>query len=191
MNTPEYNNIVDVHTGIVSSTGSVGAEARGDNRLYWNWPHYVTDSHRVTAAFKRLSSVHNFKPERNVNAQDYTIESGKRRDVMRFISSPQVVRELLVGENAISSFVEVAVPILEDEWYVMLAKNGERRRSMKPLEEMIEETSNPPQSIRSPIDAIRRVRAENLSFQTHLLDEKTRDDVFGLWSDPFGWTKNK
>lgn len=170
-------------SNILSSTGAKGLDTRPDKRIYWNVPGKMESPERVLHGFNRLEGIQSANPKR----KEFEPDKSKRREVMRFISSNSAAQNILNDDNPLSSRVEVALQVGEDEWYISLARNGENRISPTHISQLVEDTRNP-ETPKSPVDSINKVLAAGNSFVSDLSSPYVAEQVLDLWKGTFGWT---
>lgn len=178
----------DMSKEIISSTGSMGVDTRSDSRVYWNVKQPMRSLNRTQRGFERLGEATKIKPERKYqfNFQD----KANRRDVMRFVANTEVAQGLINPQNPFSDNVEVAFPIGEGDWYISLGKNGQERKTILTMEELIQETAVPTKP-KYPAEIVNRVLSEGYGFQTDLSSDDIKQQVLGLWEDTFGWSADE
>lgn len=115
---------------IFTSAGNLGIESRTYDRLYWNWEDGpVVTLQTLTDSFRQLSMRGEME--------------GKTRVVFRGLVDEQIARSLFEERNPLARHIEVAMPLIDNSglWFLMLAKNSPKRRSIVPVETMVKLTS--------------------------------------------------
>lgn len=165
---------------IFSSTGELGISRRQYGRLYINGNRFSGDTEEFDRNFRKLRFIGE-KHERI------------GRSVFRGIVSQDVLQDILSGDLLRS--LEVALPLdgfgLDSSWLIYLTQNRSGRdKSIVAPHEMLQETSLYPKQSGSMVERVGKLIEEGYSFIDIFTDAQV-DQVFGLWSKTFGWSRQE
>lgn len=168
---------------INTSTGSLGVSRRQFNRLYINSRAYGEGTPEAIqqgeATYQRFLNV----GERH----DWV-----GRNVFRSVVHDGVVA--YIAQNGLQDQVEVGLNLSEfgqdNSWLVYLARNKEGRERIVAEDEMIRETESHPIYIQSPAERIRGLWEKGYTFADQIAPDEVAQ-LYGLWSDVFGWTHDQ
>lgn len=166
---------------IFSSTGDLGVHRRHSNRLYVVGSELSSDPQEFSTNYHRLIAIEEKHP---------TITRG----VFKGVVSNEVLSSILVQPD-VHKDVEVVVPLAEygmpDSSLVYLGHNSESRRSIVPVGDMVEATSEQvPLVGKSPYRRIAKVVEQGYKFKNSI-EEEQADELFELWGKTFGWDKEQ
>lgn len=163
---------------ILTSAGSVGAERRSFDRFYVTAHEPVESAGAISDVMLRLREA----TERR---------SRISRSVLRVVTNYSTVLEL----TEVGLSPEVAIPLDQydgpDSLLAVYAHNyGPRAQTIVPIDQMIEETRAEEEPVASAFNTDEFLAENNLSI-TNLAGPAYHKELFEMWGDTFGWTREQ
>lgn len=166
MNTPENPD------DIVSSTGSLGIHERSYGRLYHNNATPVEQVSQLTDDIARLQSMAESRPDIS-------------RIVIRGVMNQEVYEQ--IDGSDVKQYLEVLAPLdahgYPDQYLYYVAQNYPGRDTIRPIEEMIENTNV---SLALP-----QTRSLTATLSDHTLTGADAPRLLELWGHTFEWKEDQ
>ncbi|MDO8266118.1 MAG: hypothetical protein Q7T41_04220 [Candidatus Saccharibacteria bacterium] len=163
---------------ILTSAGSVGAERRSFDRFYVTAHEPVESAGAISDVMSRLRAATDRR-------------SRISRSVLRVVTNFSTVSEL--AEQGMCP--EVAIPLDQhdgpDSLLAIYAHNyGARAQTIVPIDQMVEETRAEEDPATSAFNTDEFLAENNLSI-TNLAGPAYHKELFEMWGDTFGWTREQ
>ena len=163
---------------ILTSAGSVGVERRSFDRFYVTAREPAENPGEILSIMSRLTTA---------TARRSRISRSVLRVVTNFVSLSEL------SENGLSP--EVAIPLDQydspDSILALYAYNhGSRAQTITPIEQMIEQTKLEENPITYGFGTDDFLAENNLSI-TNLAGPAYHKELFEMWGDTFGWTREQ